>query len=196
MRLPDRVAVMTLPGTLLFPQAMLPLYIFEEKYRTMLRAALDGQRMFAIALARARAGNDGPWEPHDVAGVGLIRACVDNPDGTSHLVLQGLARVRLHDISAESPYRTAHPEVITSTNTKGAEVESLMEQVSTRAVRRTRRIAEVPEKVIDFLAQLKDPDALADLVTYTLIEDAEVKQRLLATADVRRRLHALIPLLD
>ena len=195
MDLPERVPVMTLPNTLLFPQALLPLFIFEPKYREMLRNTLASQRMFAIALARDRVDDESPWEPHPVAGVGLIRACVDQPDGTSHLVLQGVARVRLHDLSDEDPYRTARPELIPSVNGTGCEVEALMERVTERAVRKTRQIPQVPPQIAEFLSKLKDPDTLADLVTYTLVEDPAEKQRLLETGDVRERLNHLIPLL-
>ena len=47
--LPDEVAVMTLPGVAFFPQALLPLHIFEPRYQHMLRDALDSHRLFAVA---------------------------------------------------------------------------------------------------------------------------------------------------
>ena len=50
MDLPDEVSIMTLPNAILFPQALLPLYIFEPRYRAMLKDSLENQRMFAVAL--------------------------------------------------------------------------------------------------------------------------------------------------
>src|SRR6202790_2833716 len=93
--LPPQVPVMPLPGALLFPHALLPLYIFEERYREMLKYALNPHRMFSVALINPECGE---WESSSdffhVAGVGLIRACVGRADGTSNLILQGLDRVR------------------------------------------------------------------------------------------------------
>ena len=43
---------MTLPNVILFPQAMLPLYIFETRYRQMLADALGSHRMFSVATAK------------------------------------------------------------------------------------------------------------------------------------------------
>jgi Lon protease-like protein len=50
MELPHEVGIMTLPNAILFPQALLPLYVFEPRYRAMLRESLESQRMFAVAL--------------------------------------------------------------------------------------------------------------------------------------------------
>ena len=48
--LPDQVPIMPLPGSVLFPHALLPLYIFEPRYREMLARRLDAHRMFSVAL--------------------------------------------------------------------------------------------------------------------------------------------------
>jgi Lon protease-like protein len=49
--LPDEVPVMPLPGAVLFPHALLPLYIFEDRYRDMLEHALQRDRMFSVKLS-------------------------------------------------------------------------------------------------------------------------------------------------
>ena len=50
--IPSSVPVMVLPGALLFPHALLPLYIFEQRYREMLSYCLQSDRMFCVALIR------------------------------------------------------------------------------------------------------------------------------------------------
>ena len=50
--LPEQIPVMPLPGALLFPHALLPLYIFEPRYRDMLEHALSHHRMFSVALLK------------------------------------------------------------------------------------------------------------------------------------------------
>ena len=97
MKLPREVPVMTLPNATLFPQALLPLYIFEPRYRQMLADALHSHRMFSVAMQQPGTKRE---SPSPVAGLGLIRVSVGHRDGTSHLVLQGLARVELEGRSA------------------------------------------------------------------------------------------------
>jgi Lon protease-like protein len=69
---PDQIDLMILPWVSLFPGSLLPLYIFEERYREMTRAALAGNRMFAIAHTY----DDSHVAP--IGGLGIIRACVAN----------------------------------------------------------------------------------------------------------------------
>src|SRR5438105_11269719 len=102
MELPNEVPVMTLPSATLFPQALLPLYIFEPRYRQMLADTLKSERMFSIAMQKPGRTRESPCQ---VAGLGLIRVSVDHQDGTSHLILQGLTRVELRQTVQYKPYR-------------------------------------------------------------------------------------------
>src|SRR5215475_7093583 len=102
MKIPREIPVMTLPKATLFPQALLPLYIFEPRYRQMLADALHSNRMFSVAMQKPGSTRE---VPSPVAGLGLIRVSVGHRDGTSHLVLQGLARVELEEPVRYKPYR-------------------------------------------------------------------------------------------
>ena len=92
LQVPTTVPVMTLPNTVLFPQALMPLHIFEPRYQEMLVDVLAGDRLFAVArVDDSRLQEPGAFEPlHQVASVGIVRACQDAGDGTSNLLLQGI----------------------------------------------------------------------------------------------------------
>src|SRR5947199_7063414 len=101
MKIPQEVPVMTLPNATLFPQALLPLYIFEPRYRHMLADALHSNRMFSVAMQKPGTERE---LPSPVAGLGLIRVSVAHRDGTSHLILQGLAAAVLAQHVRDRPY--------------------------------------------------------------------------------------------
>ena len=196
--LPDAVPVMPLPGALLFPNALLPLYIFEERYRAMLRHSLGGPRMFCVALLKAgRSDWRSPADFHPVAGVGLIRACVGNADGTSNLILQGLARVRFTGFLQEQPFPIAEIEPLASvpadseveTEALGAKVLDLYEKF-----RGSGR--QFPAKVDRYLADLTDPEMLADLMAATFVSDPFRRQQLLEELSVPQRLRLVIRYLN
>src|ERR1700742_3446753 len=109
MDIPSEVAVMTLPNVTLFPQELRPLYIFEKRYRRMLAEALHSHRMFVLAMQRPGSTRE---IPSAVAGLGLVRVCVDNPDGTSHLILQGVSRVELVKTINYKPFRVSRIKMI------------------------------------------------------------------------------------
>ena len=115
IEIPREVPVMTLSQTVLFPQAMMPLFIFEPRYREMLSTVLEGDRIFAVAALDERDEDAEVLEtPYSIAGVGVVRACKQNPDGTSNLLLQGLARVELENFVCEEPYRRARIQQLMS----------------------------------------------------------------------------------
>src|SRR5271156_5361755 len=107
LEVPKTLPVMTLPRVVFFPQALLPLHIFEPRYRQMLRDVLASNRLFAVAGVDPRLATiGGPAEPpHKVASIGIVRACQKAEDGTSNLLLQGLMRVQIVGIVQDEPYR-------------------------------------------------------------------------------------------
>ena len=128
--LPEQVPVMPLPGALLFPHALLPLYIFEPRYRQMLKHALGHHRMFCVALLKPHCADwQSPADFFQTAGVGLIRACVERSDGTSNLILQGLERVRFADFEQEAPFPIATIERLESESDSSVETDALATKV-------------------------------------------------------------------
>lgn len=185
MQLPSEIGVMTLPNAILFPQALLPLYIFEPRYREMLKKSLEEQRMFAVALAN-KSG------PHRVAGIGLIRACVDKPDGTSTVILQGVSRVRFTEFVQDEPYYVGRIEVLRTEETDGVEVDALAAKlVELLDVERAKGEV-VPDSLFKLIEEIKDYGALADIVSYSFLEDIRVKQQILETVNLPQRLRKVV----
>lgn len=188
---------MPLPGALLFPHALLPLYIFEPRYREMLQRALDDERMFSVTLIKPKRSE---WRTPDdfchVATVGLIRACVGRGDGTSNLILQGLQRVRFVAFDQEDPFPIAEIEPLDSVQAI-SEVESyaLGEKVLELYARLKTGRRQFPQKVDKYLSDLADPEMLADLMAATFISDPSRRQQLLEERSVSERLRLVIQFL-
>src|SRR5258707_1068759 len=170
MNLPDQVAVMPLPNAILFPRVMLPLYIFESRYKSMLADCLKGERMFAIALLRSGWEEKGHnAQPYPVASVGMVRTCVGRPDGTSNLILEGVARVHIVEYVKLRPYRVARIESLDSFEEQvPAPRDELVAAVTKLAQARAKFGNELSKSVLDALLAVENPDHLSDLVSYTL----------------------------
>jgi Lon protease-like protein len=195
--LPDQMPVMPLPGAVLFPHALLPLYIFEPRYREMLERALRRDRMFCVALIKPSCAE---WhEPEDffhLATVGLIRACVERGDGTSNLILQGLRRVRFAGFEQESPFPIANIDIVESSDTTTVETEALGEKVIELYAKLKRNGRQLPAKVDQYLSQLSDLEMLADLVAATFVNDPLRRQHVLEESSLNQRLRLLIQFLQ
>lgn len=189
--LPDEVPVMTLPNIAFFPQALMPLHIFEPRYRQMLRDVLATNRLFAVAgLDLERIEEPGNFEPpYRVATVGIIRACQKNENGTSNLLLQGLCRVEIVRIVRDEPYRQIRVRALASeAGASPDENEALRRELSRLLNVKLKLAASGAREMTAFLKTVEDPEAFVDIAAFSLCEDSALKQRLLETLDVHLRL--------
>jgi ATP-dependent Lon protease len=188
LHVPETVPVMTLPNTVFFPQALLPLHIFEPRYRQMLRDVLCSNRLFAVARLDSRQpGADEPLPA--IASIGIIRACQKAENDTSNLLLQGICRVEVKAIVREAPYRIiAVKPISTTAGSHHAELELLRFEVMRLLNLRRRLGTPVPKGMTQFLESIDDIDTFADIAVFNLCEDSALKQLLLETLETRRRL--------
>ena len=188
---PKRVGVMLLNGAVLLPGAMIPLYIFEPRYRRMLSEALDSNRIFAIAQA-----SDDSELISMVGGAGLIRACVKNEDGTSHLILQGICRVRLSNWDSNSEYPLAEAEVLTSSGSDSASCHRLRAEILNQIERLVATTPSLPNELLDSLKMCENPAAFSDVAAACLVTEPSLKLLFLDELNVLRRLEILAAILS
>lgn len=182
---------MVLSNALLLPNALLPLHIFEPQYRAMLAHCLERDRLFCVALRRPEPA-EAPRDFFQIAGLGLIRACVANEDGTSSLVLQGIARVELMELAQAEPFRMVRIREVPSQSSPPLETEALGLKLVEICGKLREEGHELPEKLLEKLPQVDDPDLLSNIVTQALVRDPLQQQRLLEQSVVSERLRVLI----
>jgi ATP-dependent Lon protease len=214
MKLPRETAVMTLPNVTLFPQSLLPLYIFEPRYRQMLADALHSSRMFAVAMQKP---NNSREVPLPVAGLGLVRVSVGHRDGTSHLILQGVARVQLEQAVKYKPFRVHKIIPLQTPPCDSVATDALLEKVRELLHERIRlglpftfpvmpslqANEPVPgtspslsaKEILGYLVSINEPEQAVDLVSCAVLPGATERQRILETIDVESRLRVLIQFL-
>jgi ATP-dependent Lon protease len=209
MKIPREVPVMTLPNATLFPQALLPLYIFEPRYRQMLADSLQSNRMFSVAMQKPGTSRE---TPAPVAGLGLIRVSVGHRDGTSHLILQGLARVELEETVRYKPYRIQRIKPLQAPPCDNVRVDALVAKVRELLEERialglpfpfpvmsqgqgepgSPPPSFSPKEILGYLDSITDPEQAADLVSCAVLPGAVDRQAILETVDVEARLRRLI----
>lgn len=113
------VPVFPLPGMVFFPRTVLPLHIFEARYREMIRDVMKGERLIAVSLLRPGWEDDYEGNPpyHDIGTLGRIEDLEPLSDGRYNLRLVGLQRVRFGELIKEKPYRLAHITPLAETPT-------------------------------------------------------------------------------
>ncbi len=106
------VPVFPLPNVVLFPRAVVPLHVFELRYRTMVRDALSGERVIALALLKPGWERDYQASPefHPLGCLARFEEVEWLPDDCYDLTLFGLSRVLLGTAAREFPYRAVRVE--------------------------------------------------------------------------------------
>lgn len=191
--LPGTVPVMVLGGATLFPRGYMPLFIFEPRYRAMLEYALERDRMFCVGHARPGIDVEQAIDPvFPITTMGMVRACVTHPDGTSHLMLSGVERVEIIGWEQISPFRVAkvipRPCLVTDRDTAVSAALDLVD-LSTRLCGKGQPIS---EQLRSHLHCVKDPCMIADVVAQSFVSDPTERQSLLEMDDVVDRLGTLV----
>jgi Lon protease-like protein len=192
------VALFPLPNVVLFPRVVLPLHIFEERYKAMTADALQGDRQIAMALL-------GPgWEKnyHAVAAVdpvvciGKILAHEKLPDGNYNLLLQGVSRAILVRELQSQPYRVGELEPLVESPAMELDLSNHRGQMI--GIFSSGRLASIPlcKKFLEMLAGPVLTSTIVDIVAFNLIEDVRTKQHLLAEPDPVRRAERVLKCLE
>lgn len=108
------IPVFPLPDVVFFPGTVLPLHVFESRYRAMVKDALAADGTIAVALLRPgwEASYDGSPEYFPVATAGRMEELETTPDGRYYFKLVGTVRVRLGEVVRDAPYRLVRAEEI------------------------------------------------------------------------------------
>lgn len=184
------VPVFPLPNLVLFPNALLPLHIFEPRYRAMIRECFPKPGKIAITrLLEPEAASGVLPEIDRICTVGEILECDELPDGRKNILVRGEARVRLSELEFVAPYRRARLTVL-------ADEGKIAEHVRSALVASAASFAQAIQKV-DPRFGLRIPDdisadALVDICAYQLIVDPNVRQELLEEVSLPARADRLI----
>ena len=186
-----RMPLFPLPNVVLFPHASLRLHIFEERYRALTRDILNGERFLAMGLiVESASPSDERPAVEPIAGVGEVVMAHELPDGRFNLVVRGHARVRIdEELASDRPYRLVSATVLPDLPVAdGREVRDAEQALRVLIGQLADAIPEGGEPLRQIVAGLETPDALANVAAAELIADVSVRQRLLETRDVGKRL--------
>jgi uncharacterized protein len=192
------VPLFPLPNVVLFPRAVLPLHIFEERYKAMTTDVLAGERLVAIALLKPGWEKNYHQRPpiESVVCVGQILNSERLADGKYNFLLQGRLRGKIVAEENSRPYRVARIERIVETNVMEIDLtnerQRLMEMFSGGPMASTTAGKEL-QKII---ASPLPTHEVADLIAFHVLNNITLKQSLLAEPDVARRVCRLVSALN
>lgn len=107
MAFPNLLPLFPLPGVVLFPQVLLPLHIFEPRYRQMVKDVSNGDELIGMILLRGPERGTSGQDVYSIGCAGRLIRKVELPDGRSNILLQGVREFVVREQHFDRPYRTA-----------------------------------------------------------------------------------------
>jgi Lon protease-like protein len=189
---PDLTAVplFPLPNVVLFPRAVLPLHVFEERYKAMTADALHGDRRIAMALLQQGWEKNYHGRPRvdPIVCVGRILTHERLPDGRYNFLLQGLTRARIvRELQTEHPYRVADLEALVEQPALEIDLDDERRRLLTTFEHGSLTATAIGRQFRELLGTTIPTAQIADLIAFHFLESIPLKQSLLADCDVRRR---------
>lgn len=173
-------------NTVLFPGMVLPLHIFEERYKQMISECIEESQPFGVTLLRSEQAERSMGDIYDVGTTAQIAQVDPLPDGRMNIIALGQQRFRIHQIYQHQSYLTAIVEDF-------PEVDE--DDYSTITTRATQNVSKLLSSYLEILKEMgtielntrhlpNSPEALAYLVAIILQIPNDQKQALLSIADI------------
>jgi Lon protease-like protein len=187
------VPVFPLPDVVFFPDTLLPLHVFEPRYRQLVADCLAGDGRLVVAMLRPGWEKDYQGRPpvFPVAGLGEIIHVETLADGRYNILLDGRMRVRIEaEAPGERAYRVARVRPLADALPAGG-VRALDERLRTLRAAHAKLLEALGQSHADVVGRLTvagaGPGAVIDRISSATVPDAAVRQRLLEALDLGER---------
>jgi ATP-dependent Lon protease len=189
----DRLPILPIKGTVVFPYLIVPLVVTEQKYARLIDEILMGGKIIGVfAQKNSAVEHPSSEDLYQVGTAASILKMLRFPDGSVRFLVQGLSRVKVKNFIQSEARIEAQIEVIEEKAEKSVEVEALV-----------RNVLDLLKKVVDLAPYMSeelqvtaintdDPSRLADLIASNLNINVAQKQELLETLDTKERLRKVL----
>ncbi len=186
---PDATVILPVRSMVLFPGTVFPITIGRQRSIAAAQFAVRQQRPVGVLMQRdPELAAPTPLDFHRVGTIANVVRYVTAPDGTHHLVCQGVQRFRVADFLAGWPFMAARAVPIEESDTRTPDIEARFINLQRQAVEAIQLLPQAPQELIATVQNAATPGALADLVAAYLDLTADERQEILETIDVTARI--------
>jgi Lon protease-like protein len=193
--LPQTIRIFPLGEVVLFPDTLLPLHIFEPRYRKLLADSLAGDKLIGMVLIRS-GDAAGPPDVYPVGCAGRIVRHEPLPDGRSFIVLRGEVRFRIRrELSVPEPYRVIEPQTLYDAPVLAEHMRAWRAELEQRVDTYLRSVSG-GEDSLEKLFRKQGLERVVNYLSATLPFEVVEKQSLLECSTVEQRFRRLCDLIE
>src|SRR6187401_249913 len=193
----NELPVLPIRNAVLFPGAVAPFDVGREKSVALVEDVDNFPAPVIAIFAQKDPATDDPGadDLHQVGCAARVLKALKHSSGNYSLILQGLTRIKLEDVTQTAPYLKAKVKKLVETGVDDDEAEALSMSLRDIAKQVIQLMPELPREAGSLIDSIQAPGALADLVAANLDAPVEEKAQLLETVDAKERIRKVLRLL-
>ncbi|MCA9531895.1 MAG: endopeptidase La [Myxococcales bacterium] len=197
IQLADVLPVLPIRNAVLFPGAVAPFDVGREKSVALVEDIENLDQPIIAIFAQRDPATDDPRQDdlHPVGVAARVLKALKHSSGNYSLILQGLIRIRLEEVTELAPYLKARASKLVAPPVEDVESEALAMSLRDIAKQVIQLMPELPREAGSLIDSIQDPGQLADLVAANLDAPVDEKAQLLETLDAKDRIRKVLRLL-
>ncbi len=197
LKTPEVVALLPLKETVVFPETMMPLAVGQPRSVRLIDDILQGDKMVALVTVKSEdVESPGPDDIYEIGTLSVIQKMIKAPDDTLRIIVQGIRRIKVMEVTSEEPYLMARVQDLSETVEDTTELEALHRNLVSVYTRIIELVPYLPDELEMAAANIDNPGTLGYFIASTMRIKAEEKQQLLEEGDVAKRLRRLTEVLN
>lgn len=193
----DALIIVPMRSTVLFPQNVAPLVIGRKSSIASVQQAVRSET--AIGLLMQLRDTDEEPTPADLYTVGTVAEIlryITAPDGTHHVVCQGVQRFRIQEFLPGYPFPVARIQRYQEPEVNTQDVEARVITLKQQALEALAQSRQAPDELVNAIRSIASPVMLTDLIASYLVSKPEEKQEILSLFNIRERIDKILELLN
>jgi len=192
LSIPDELPILPLKDTVIYPYAVQPLGVGQERSIHLIDEVMRGSRLVVlVAQKSADIEQAGPDDIFKIGTVSRIARMIRMPDGTIQIIVQGLERVAIGEFTQEKPYLVAHVTLKPDIQEEDKETEAIKRNVVGYFQRLVALVQNLPEGVAAAALNLEEARQVVYVIATFVQMDLELRQKLLELDSVHAKLENL-----
>jgi ATP-dependent Lon protease len=198
--IPSEIPILPMTNILVYPYVVAPLIISDERRIAVINDALSDRKMVGLFAIQSRDAEgkqaSNPLKLYDIGTVAYILKMFRYPDNSMGLMVQGLSRIRLEQITKTEPVLKGRVRIIPESSGDSIKVKALVREVIDVFQQIVTLSSFLPDELGQAIANVDNPGRLADLIVSNLKLDISERQTILETLPVEDRLVKLLGILN
>lgn len=192
---PDELPLLPVRNTVLFPGVVIPITVGRDKSTKLIKDANDGDKMIGVIAQRDQAQEDpAPEHLYEVGTIAKIFKMLKMPDGSSTVIIQGMRRVKIQEITQVDPYFKAKVESFTQEGAKPTEKRfgAIVGSIKDLALQIIQESPHIPSEASIAIKNIESPVFLINFISANMQSPVKDKQNLLEISDLEERANKLL----